>query len=185
MKIKDIIRSACLYLDDGETIDYLDSPSGQAAQSLLSKINAYTNFANIVIEELAAGYIPMTYKEDLSASGGKINFADLTFNATRVLNVKDACGKELPFEIYPTFLKVGASECSVEYEYAPANYGLNDTVGFKGEVSATLLSYGLCAEFCVKEGRFEEAVMWRKRYTDGVEKAVLPKNAKVGGRCWL
>ena len=73
----------------------------------------------------------------------------------------------------------------MEYEYAPSNYGINDAVGFNGKITAALLGYGVAAEYCVTQGRFEEAVLWRKRYTEGVERVVLPKSREIKGRCWL
>ena len=73
----------------------------------------------------------------------------------------------------------------MEYEYAPTNYGLNDSVGFNAKITAALLGYGVAAEYCVTQGRFDEAVLWRQRYTAGVERVALPKSATLKDRCWL
>ena len=186
MILKDIIKSACVYLGDTAVADYLGGNS-VGTSAVLKKVNIYANLCNIVIAELAAGYIPMVATETVALSDGKALFSGFSYNLTRVLSVKDATGGDIPYEIFPTYLKTDGlfNSCIVEYEYSPSNYGLTDTVGFKSSVSATLLSYGLCAEYCVTEGRFEEAVMWRKRFTDGVERLILPKNSQTAARCWL
>lgn len=186
MILKDIIRSACTFLDDKEVADYLGGNAVGNAD-ILKRVNTYANLCNLTITELAAGYIPMTTAENVSLSEGKANFSDLTFGVTRIIGVKTIDGDDISFKLFPTYIKTdkNLASCVIEYEYAPPNYGLTDTVGFKKTVSATLMAYGLCAEFCVKEGRFEEAVMWRKRYIDGVERIIMPKNSQTALRCWL
>ena len=186
MIIKDILKAACTYLDDLAALNYLNGSDNSPSSATLSRINSLVALAGLVVSELASTYIPMKYKEETAVENGRITFSDLTYNVTRIVSVKDFLGK-VEYEFFPTYIavKTGAPSCTVEYEYAPSNYGLTDSVGFSAEVTATLLSYGLCAEFCVKEGRFEEAMMWRKRYSEGVERLCLPKNSKLAGRCWL
>ena len=184
MKIKDILKNVCAFLTFKDALNYLENNS-QATSDTLKKVNDLTRFSNIVISELAAGYIPMTYKEVVSLENGKLFFSNLTFNATKIISVTDKNGEKINYTLYPAYAKVDISECTVEYEYAPANYGLNDDIGFNSSVASSLLAYGVAAEYCISEGRFEEGIMWRKRFTYGVEKIVLPKSARLKDRCWL
>ena len=185
MTIKDIIKTAAVYLNLTDVIEYLDDTTVNPSAATLSKTDALTRLANLTVSELAASYVPMVCSEEVEAQDGKIVFANLTNNITRILTVKNQFGHDAEFKIFPEYIKVFGGRYTVEYEYAPANYGLTDTVGFKGKVTAALLGYGVAAEFCITEGRFEEAVLWRKRYTYGVERVALPKSAVIKGRCWL
>ena len=185
MTIKYIIKTAAVYLNITDVIGYLDGTTVSPSSSTLAKTDALTRLANLTISELAASYAPMVCSEEVETEDGKITFASLTNNITRILSVKNQFGHDAEFKIFPEYIKVFGGRYTIEYEYAPANYGLTDTVGFSAKITAALLGYGVAAEFCITEGRFEEAVLWRKRYTYGVERVALPKSAAIKGRCWL
>ena len=73
----------------------------------------------------------------------------------------------------------------LKYQYLPKNYDINDVVGYKEtEVSKMTLTSGLAAEYSISEGLFDEAVMWHKRFVDGVNAITRPKNVKIKSRCW-
>ena len=44
------------------------------------------------------------------------------------------------------------------------------------------LAYGVLAEFCLTEARFDEAVMWHERYVNAVNLLLKPKNTRIKGR---
>lgn len=184
MTIKDIVLSAATFLNLTDVTDYLGS-SSEGDTATLHAVDLLTRLTNLVISELAASFIPLTCSETVLSSDGKIVFSELTHNVTRILSVKNQFGQDSEFKLYPEYIKVFGGEYTVEYEYAPENYGLTDAADFKNAVTAALLGYGVAAEYCVTQGRFEEAVLWRKRYTAGVERVALPKSAQVKGRCWL
>ena len=185
MTIKDIIKTAAVYLNLTDVTEYLDGNAANPSSMTLSRTDTLTRLANLTVSELAASYVPMVCSEEVETEDGKIVFANLTNNITRILTVKNQFGHDAEFKIFPEYIKVFGGRYTVEYEYAPANYGLTDSVGFNNKITAALLGYGVAAEFCITEGRFEEAVLWRKRYTYGVERVALPKNAAIKGRCWL
>lgn len=185
MTIKDIIKTAAVFLNLTDVSEYLGGTVDNPSSATLASVDSLTRLANLVISELAASYTPMTVTETVQTADGKIRFADLTYNITRILSVKNEFGQDAEFKLFPEYIKVFGGEYSVEYEYMPANYGLTDSVGFNAKITAALLGYGVAAEYCVTQGRFEEAVLWRKRYTFGIERVVLPKSATVKGRCWL
>lgn len=204
MTVKDILKTAAALLNLTDCTEYfaateaVQSTEQGAAQSAaqgaeyqpsadtLAKVDILTRLANIVITELASSFVPIVCAEEVETSDGKIVFADLAHKITRVLSVKNEFGHDAEFKLYPEYLKVFGGRYTLEYEYLPENYALSDTVGFtEGKITAALLGYGVAAEYCITQGRFEEAVLWRKRYSYGVERAVLPKNAAIKGRCWL
>ena len=185
MTIKDVLKTSSVFLNLIDVSAYLDADGGTPSSATLSNVDLLTRLSNLVISELASSYVPMICSETVSTQNGKIVFANLTHNATRILSVKNEFGHDAEFKLYPEYAKVFGGTYTVEYEYAPSNYGINDAVGFNGKITAALLGYGVAAEYCVTQGRFEEAVLWRKRYTEGVERVVLPKSREIKGRCWL
>ena len=198
MTIKDILKTAATLLNLTDCTEYFTAIDTEAEQiggenaannttiDVLSKVDLLTRLANLVIAELASSFVPMTCAEEVETADGKIVFADLAHNITRILSVKNEFGQDAEFKLYPEYVKVFGGIYTVEYEYLPENYAMGDTVGFKeSKITAALLGYGVAAEYCITQGRFEEAVLWRKRYSYGVERAALPKNAAIKGRCWL
>lgn len=184
MIIKDVIKTVAVFLNLTNVTAYLDD-NGTPSATTLSTVDLLTRLSNLAISELASSYVPMTCSETVNSHDGKIVFANLTHNATRILSVKNEFGYDAEFKLYPEYVKVFGGTYTVEYEYAPSNYSLNDTVGFNDKITAALLGYGVAAEYCVTQGMFEEAVLWRTRYTEGVERVVLPKGRTIKGRCWL
>ena len=195
MTVKDILKTAATLLNLTDCTEYFTATdagdaAGQITELLTApetrkRVDLLIRLCNLVISELASSYVPMVCEEEAETEDGKIIFANLAHSITRVLSVKNEFGHDAEFNIFPEYIKVFGGEYSVSYEYAPPAYGLNDGVGFNGKITAALLGYGVASEYCVTQGRFEEAMLWRKRYAFGVERVALPKSATVKGRCWL
>lgn len=192
MKISRIIKATAELLGLSDVAEYLsaaESANGgnlpQADAATLSAVNTFKDLCNLVIGELASTYIPMVYRETLSCDG-KIYYSAFTKRPVRVLSLKTADGVKAEFVGDFEYIRAKSGTYTVEYEYIPDGYTLTEEIGFaEGKPSEITLAYGTCAEYCVKEGRFQEAVAWRKRYTDAVEKCVLPKSRNSKGRVWL
>ena len=109
MTIKDIIKSAATFLNLTDVTEYLNSNSqALPATATASAVDALTRLSNLVISELAASYIPMTCAETVTTTDGKIIFASLTHNVTRILSVKNQFGHDAEFKLFPEYLKVNA-----------------------------------------------------------------------------
>ncbi len=185
MKIKEIINNSALYLGLGDVREYLVAQT-DASEETLKTVGVLTGLCNLVISELASTYIPMTATEEVSAVAGKIFFENLNHAAIKVVSVKDRSGNEINFEVFPEYIKLKDGRFTVEYEYIPQNYGLTDDIGYgEKDVPQAALSYGLCAEYCITQCRFEEAVSWRKRYIFSLEKFLVPKARTMKARMFV
>ena len=185
MKIKDIITATAALLNQHDVIGYLEETVNDPSAETLSKIDLEMRLLNLVLSELAAGYVPMVYKEEMTAENGKIEYADLKYSATRILSIEDASGEKASYVQHPSYIEICDGVYTVEYEHSPASFALEETVNMGERILPSLIAYGVAAEYCITQGRFEEAVMWRKRYSEGVERVVLPDCPTVKGRCWL
>ncbi len=183
MSIKEILKNAALLLGRDNVIDYCNGVT--VNDDTLRTVNNMTGLINLVLSELACTYIPMVKRETVSASNGKIYYKDLTENALKILGVYNTSGGEVYFKQNAQYLTVNANSVVVEYEYSPSNYGFDDEIGYQEkDVSARVLAYGLCAEFSISEGKFDQAVMWHKRYVDALSEICVPKNSHVKERRW-
>lgn len=187
MTIKEIIKTAAVLLGEDELYKELTSGEETAIDAeVLSEINLFAQLSNLLIDELSATYIPLKKEEKVYTSDGKIRYGDLKENAVKILGVYDRYGEKALFTQFTEYMITAAGELTVSYAYTPSTLGLNDKTGYsERDVSVCVLAYGVAAEYCLNKGRFDEAMFWRKRYSDGVEAFCLPKNVKTKRRGWL
>ena len=127
----------------------------------------------------------MTKVEDVIPTDGRVYYKDLTERALKIRAVYSKDGKELDCNKTAEYICVDYSQVAVEYDYVPANYGLDQTIGYTDkDVSARVIANGVASEFCITEGRFDEAVTFHKRYIDALSEICLPKNALTKKRRW-
>ncbi len=186
MKLKEIIKAAAILVADEKTAKHVSSAVTSSDSDTLSRVNLYVDLANLVINELSSSYIPMKTKEKKTVSDGKIFYSSLKYDPIKILSVYDKNGNKSGFEIYPEYLTTERGESTVVYSYIPKSVGLNEEVGYdERDVSVSVLSYGVAAEFCLVQGRIDEAVTWRKRYSSGIEGFCLPENKRIKRRGWI
>ena len=119
-------------------------------------------------------------------SDGKVYYSKLNKKIVRVLNIFDSNGNAFDYETHHQFLTAPTGTLTIEYEYVPDDYGIDDVVDYsEKQVPLRVIAYGLVAEILLCEYSFEQAVMCHKRYVDGLEDKFLPKNAMVKKRSWL
>ena len=186
MKIIDIVKTTATLIAREDVVSYLTKNDNEPSLATLETVDLLTRLTNMVIRELAEGIIVM--KKEVEVNGeNSVKFSSLGIEPLDILAVYDENGKELEFKTNT----YGVSACGnliykVEYSYLPSNYDLSDMVGeFIKPVSANLLAYGVCAEFCLVEARFDEAIMWNDRYVNGVHLITKPKNGRVKGRNFI
>ncbi len=190
MKIKDLLKTAALYLKESKVLTALDGGDDGIAVAdtdTLEKIDVMTRLANLVISELAASYILMKKCEKISFADGKLYYTSLSETPVKILSVCSPNGEELPFKVKHLYTEIaGTGEAVVEYACYPSNRGLEDETGYtEADVSSRVLSLGLVSEICLVEGRFDEAIMWHKRYEAGIESICTPKNKRIRERSFI
>lgn len=186
MTVKEILKSATTLLGEERVFSALEAEPSQADSETLKKIDLLTRLVNLTVGELSATYVPLKKEEKLTATDGRIKYTDLKENAVKILAVYDAYGNKADYTVTAEYVITGVGEFTVVYAYAPSNFGLDDETGYsERDVSTTVLSYGVIAEYCLTQGRFDEATFWRKRYSDGVECFCLPQNSRTKRRGWL
>ena len=186
MTIKEVIIGAATLAGEEKTAKALIGTETADDKEILGRIDLLTRLANLVIGETAATYIPLKTEEKVGTADGKVYYADLKKNAVKILGVYDEFGDKLAFKHFGEYFSSSRGTLSVVYAYSPSNLGLDDDAGYtERDVSANVLSYGVAAEYCLTQGRFDEAVMWRERYSDGIEAFCLPENRRTKRRGWL
>ena len=185
MTVSDIIKKAAVMLKLKNVSEYL-AGGVTADEETLSTVGKMTNLVNLVLNELAVSYLPMKATERKTVSGGKVEFSSLSRTPYKILDVFDTYGEKVFYTLCPTYIKTKENAVDILYSYLPTSYGLSDTVGYgENETSPRLIAYALCAEYMLTVSAFDEAIMWRKRFTSELEELVLPKTKKMKGRSFI
>lgn len=184
MKIKDIIKTSSALLGKENVLGYLTDQTTFNDKFTLYEVNLFTTLLNNLLSELAGTYIPMVKTEKVNGAT-EVYFKNLTENAIRILDVLDFNERPVAYSLTAEKIKANSTFYYVVYEYVPTNYNLEDVIGYTAkDVSKTVLAYGLCAEFCISQARYSEALIFHDKYVNGIEKKQKRKNAKTVARLW-
>ena len=185
MTIKEIVRSAAYMLGKTDVVSHLDGNTNVGSETLQST-SLLANLCTLVLDELSSTYLPMVKKETVSSSSGKYPFNQFREKVIKVVAVYNMDGEKIDFSLDEHYVLTNASKCTIEYEYAPKNYTLEDTIGYSEmDVAVSILAYGVAAEYSISQELFEQAVMYHKRYVDAIAEICLPKNKKIKARSWV
>ncbi len=186
MKIKDLVKTAAVYLAEEKVLEYLENGEYATDGNVLVAVDYLTRCANTVINELSSTYIPLVKKEKAISENGKIYFSSLKETALELVNVYNLNGDKAEFDFHPDYIEIPCGEWVIEYKYLPYNLGLEDDTGYKESVVGTrIIAYAVASEYLLLKRNFEESVLWRNRYTDALSKIIKPKNGKIPLRSFL
>ena len=185
MEVKEVVLTAARLLGiEREVSDYITDNLGGGKEKTEDLLAAF----NLVENELALDYLPLYAKESFSVEEGKIAYARFSKNPSRVTSVSKASGEQIPFEIYPTEIRVqaGAETAVVEYAFLPEKKGLADASDYQSGVSVGLMANGVAAEYCAMQGLYAEAAFWDKKYKESIAKTHKVKRGKrMQARRWV
>lgn len=126
---------------------------------------------NLVENEIAVQYFPLRAIDKVLVKGNKIMYAELKKGAYRVLEVVDYQDNKLAYKIYPQHIELNSIYNGVylyvRYNYVPKAKTIDEDCSY-GLLEKDILSYGVCAEYCLTCADFNRA-----RYYDGKYKHLL------------
>ena len=183
MTVKDIIKASATLIGRDEIVGQLNGaqPCVEAQRS----VDKMVELLNLVIGELYSSYIPLVTSETVYTSDGRVYYDNLSKSAIKINKVFSAQNVELYFDVRSTYLQTDSGNVTIEYQFVPKKYALSDTIDYtEKDVPMHALVYGLCAEFCLSEARFEQAVAHHKRYVDAISQIVKLKSVNIKERSW-
>ena len=142
---------------------------------------------NLVVSELSATYLPLISKQFVTFYDGLLSYDELYGKVVKIINVYDRAGKNVDFidGAEEILLKDNNSyaELFVEYQYLLEEYTEESEIGYQErDIPARVIAYGVAAEYCISQGKFDEAVMHHKRYMSALQEMKGIKNVKIKGR---
>ncbi len=183
MTVKEcVMEAAALVGVDKSVKEYLDNVSDEAVDEVRTLIRCFNHVEN----ELALDYLPLLCEEELETETGAVYYSELQRAAVRVLAVTDGWGEEIPFTLFPEYVKTGAGKIRIRYSYTPEEKFISDESDFLLYATKRLFGYGMAAEYCIMSGLYEDAAVWDKKYKDAIKAAYRLKSPKkLRSRRWV
>lgn len=175
MTVDETVALACRLLE----MDDVATSIEQSANTFSTEKAEMLTLYNLVESEVALNYLPLVIEEEVSSDSGIIGYSALTNPVVSVLSVHDEYDNKISFGVFSEYLKTSPGTLKIRYTYAPTNKGFSEYAEAESSVDKRLLAYGICGEYCIKKGRYDEAELWEKKYKDALTKAYRTSQNKV------
>lgn len=133
---------------------------------------------NLVENELAMYYFPLRLVDKLLVQYNKIKYAELSEQAWRIINVLDFQNDEVKFRLYPEYIELKKNYnwhyFFVLYNYVPKEKLIYDNCEYNAD-KEDLIKYGVCAEYCLANGDYEQASFWQGKYKNLIKIAYITR----------
>ncbi|MDD3831558.1 MAG: hypothetical protein PHW00_02750 [Clostridia bacterium] len=143
----------------------------QLSTALANKpLSLLVSCANIVLAEIANEYVPLVYKEDVNCVNGTVAYSTFAKDMLSVLRISDSNGARVRYRYRPDGIDIDSNKvCTVVYSYRPiyADF-LDDVQVGKSVITERIIAFGTIAEYYLLTGKYEDAVLWDKRYKDSL-----------------
>ncbi len=141
---------------------------------------------NITVSELSEEYIPLIFKEDLKSTDKRYYYKDFK---KQPVEIKSVYRSDIPlnFKVYPTYFTAEEPECTVVYEYCykPVNDITEEGEYLDSVITDRVIAEGVVSEALINAGMYEQAILWRDRYTKSLQSCMLKRKVnKIKPRGW-
>ena len=139
---------------------------------------------NMVANELASDYVEIRKIECVQATNKMVSYDSFS---ERLINVKkvEQNGVNVKYRLYPDFLMIEAEgQVDIEYCYLPSTVELDDEIMLTPRITELLMINGVLGEYCLINGRYEDSMLYDKRYREMIKLAIKPTHEirlKQGG----
>lgn len=189
MIVEEVIRIASTYLGLTDLLQTsLLGGSAEATDEQIVEINTMITCCNLAVNQVASEYLTLKNKTKISSDTGVIYYSRVSSNViVDILNVKQN-GINVSFDLKTDRLETVGGEVEIEYAYQPKmNMSLSSNINFNNfKLNSRVLAYGVSAEYCFINGRYDDAAVWENRFTTSLTNINRPRReVKVKERLWI
>lgn len=186
MTVREILKESALLMGEELLALALEQKEESKDEEIKRKQALLLTSYNAVQNDIALNYQPL---EILTEVKDKIlAFENLNPYPLKVLAVYDEFGNKIPFKVEDKTVRAKSNPSKIRYNYIPSDCGIEDDFAYLNQtVGKWAFIYGVSAQYCLSEGRYEEAINWESRYRQlsSVMKPYTHKRLKAGNRWGL
>lgn len=183
MLVSDVVALAAHNLGREDLIPAIQSADKDTSGELASLLRAY----NIVESEIALDYYPVSVTVTVTPVSQTIRYENLPYLYLNLAGITQN-GVPVRYELRPADIYLPDNpkgSVKVEYYYEPEPKFLPSDCEFKKVISARLMSFGVACEYCLSQGRYDEAAIWEEKYRDALRAAgLLRRTLAMRSRRW-
>ena len=189
IKLIDCIKNAAVLLQHDQVLNLPilnGSENNNEDADALCDLDTFIECGNLIYSEIAGEYLPLYSSQSFTNTSGVIELSAFNKNVVDVNSVTDLNGNKLYYKVYPSYLSTARGKIIVSFSYLPGKINLNDTLDYHvGKISERIIAYGICAEYSLIKGMFNEASYFDKKFRDSLLNSCRKKNIFIPPRRWL
>ncbi len=176
LKVRDILKISALNLQNEEILAYLNGKT--VDEETEKEVDKLLSCYKLIISELCEEYLAVKKAETFSTTDGVINYGKFSKVPLEIKSCYEG-EREVDFTVTPLHLKTESGSVTVVYEYYPEIISLDDDCPYTGtRISERIIAMGVCREYLLISGLFDEAVVFDERYQKALSIVLFPKNLK-------
>ena len=181
-----LLAARCLALD--EVAEYYENaaagestpPASGGNMSFLREKSDLLRCVNLVAGDLAMGAVVLTKSKTVAVTGGSVMYSMIDKNLTEVVSVTTDGGKKIRFTPYSDRFLAEDGIYNVTYRYLPGVLEEDDDLPFPADVGVKAVAYGAACEYCLINGRNNDAVKWQALFEKQTERLEERKTRGAG-----
>lgn len=179
MKVEEVINAALAYLGEN---DY-DAGKDKAQDD---KIKLLERCVNIMLTEIAQEYLPLVDEFEVVAENNKFSYEQIPRRVSRIVSVKDKDGNKISFRQRSFSCNVDVNgRLKIAYRYLPSQVKIGEDCDVDPAVSEKTLALGVCAEYSMISGMYEQSEGFAERFREDMRSCVRPsRSVTIKSRGW-
>ena len=181
MTVKDIMTDVARIVESDGLASAIDAGTESGNAEYAKKSALILKCYNAVLRTVGFDYEPLVKK--MAVSGGRADYSDLPYVPLKVLAAYAADGTERPFTERASFVTFPADAAFIEAKCVAKDAA--KSTAFEYENSRTgkfAFIYGTCAEYCLINGRYDEAANFDSRFRVEAERSTAGKSRRIKAR---
>ena len=169
MSVRELLEAAARAVEDSELADAISQKNEKSNEQFKKKAERLLACFNAIQSDVAINYLAPTARVDLTRESTQLD--DISSRLIRIVGVYTKEGNyAVDYDICGDALIVNGLGVYAVYEYIPEDSDIEGEFYYKDKIiGKRAFVYGVCAEYCLLEMRYEESSNWESRYRQAVE----------------
>lgn len=166
MRVKDIVNLAFDFCHEDEIATIMRSDDPVFTEEQEAKLDSMTRAFNLVYEEVATQYIPITMTQKVTTDDGKVEFTKLSGRVLDIIEVRNNHNRKIRFRKFNDYIVTLANEVTILYTISPNNLPLSGV--FSTTLPERVYAYGVAREYFYSIGVNDEGDIYDNRFKDSL-----------------
>ena len=124
---------------------------------------------NIVQTRVSTEYFENYYEEEIAVENNEYDIDNLSQKLFKITAITRNNIMQF-YKMVGDKLTLDSGNYLIKYAFIPADKGFDETVeNHSGKMTILSFCYGVCSEYCLIKGLYDEAEMWQKRFDSSLK----------------